>query len=459
MCSNISRPNSRRRRARARCSRYSTTARSRSVVVGELRITVSERIAPSSITAVGRVRLHAALAEALDRPAWRSSRRGRTSRAPGTRVSIEPMWWWSRISTISACSMPTTLCACSAWSTSSTRRGVGLTRSRARDEADRAAVAVDRHGRAVVDVLDGLGDVGQQVVGRDGQRLAVHQRPARRRQRDHAARHVGVERRGDHRGAALAREREDVVVRLGCRCWSPAARRRSRSRSAARPAGRRRRRRRRPRSRSAASRWPSRAPTRGPLTSRVPARRRAARPRAPRRSRRSRSGASQARRLARLADVAAGELALGHHAGELALVVDDGTRSSVLAGHDQADLADRLAVVGDGKRSRITSRTRSMMCGQELAARCAPLRSSTQRVCALSVAEPHGHVLVARVQPALELGVADRRRDRVGVGVAVPGDVDARHVRPAAGSTPGRRTAGTRRRSRTRISARGRATP
>ena len=32
----------------------------------------------------------------------------------GTVVSIEPMWWWSRISTISACSTPGTLCACSA---------------------------------------------------------------------------------------------------------------------------------------------------------------------------------------------------------------------------------------------------------------------------------------------------------------------------------------------------------
>ena len=47
----------------------------------------------------------------------------------GTRVSTEPMWWWSRISTISASSTPGTLCACSAWSTSSTRRGRGPTRS------------------------------------------------------------------------------------------------------------------------------------------------------------------------------------------------------------------------------------------------------------------------------------------------------------------------------------------
>ncbi len=47
----------------------------------------------------------------------------------GIRVSIEPMWWWSRISTISACSTPGTLCADSAWSTRITRRGFGDTRS------------------------------------------------------------------------------------------------------------------------------------------------------------------------------------------------------------------------------------------------------------------------------------------------------------------------------------------
>ena len=101
---------------------------SRSVVVGELRMTVSERIAPASIIALGRLG---------SMPFWR--KRSMTSVAveptgsnvarTGTCVSIDPMWWWSRISTISACSTPGTLWACSAWSTSSTRRGCGLTRS------------------------------------------------------------------------------------------------------------------------------------------------------------------------------------------------------------------------------------------------------------------------------------------------------------------------------------------
>jgi len=62
------------------------------VVVGELRMTVSERIAPSSIVAVGGLG---------SIPFWR--KRSTTSVAvdptgsnvavTGTRVSIEPMWW------------------------------------------------------------------------------------------------------------------------------------------------------------------------------------------------------------------------------------------------------------------------------------------------------------------------------------------------------------------------------
>ncbi len=91
-------------------------------------MTVSDMIAPSSIRAeepLGSI------------PFWRKRSitsvevepTGSNVARTGTVVSIEPMWWWSRISTISACSTPSTLCACSAWSTSSTRRGCGETRS------------------------------------------------------------------------------------------------------------------------------------------------------------------------------------------------------------------------------------------------------------------------------------------------------------------------------------------
>ena len=81
-----------------------------------------------------------------------------------------------------------------------------------------------------------------------------------------------------------------------------------------------------------------------------------------------------------------------------------------------------------GNRSRITSRTRSITCGSS-GGSSAPLRSSTQRVCAFSSPSRTGTYSLRGSSRPLELGVADRRRDRVGVGIAVAGDVDARHAR------------------------------
>ena len=131
---------------------------------------MSDRIAHSSSVAVERLG---------SIPFWR--KRSITSVAveptgsnvarTGTVVSIEPMWWWSRISTISACSTPGTLCACSAWSTSSTRRGRGFSRSVRVTSPIGLPARVDRDRRAVVDLLDLVGDVGEQVVGAHGQRL------------------------------------------------------------------------------------------------------------------------------------------------------------------------------------------------------------------------------------------------------------------------------------------------
>jgi len=46
----------------------------------------------------------------------------------------------------------------------------------------------------------------------------------------------------------------------------------------------------------------------------------------------------------------------------------------------------------------------------------------------VDVAEAHGDVLVARVEPPAQLGIADRGGDRVRVRVAVAGDVDAGHA-------------------------------
>jgi hypothetical protein len=66
-----------------------------------------------------------------------------------------------------------------------------------------------------VDLLDLLGDIADQVLGRDGQRILLHERPARSRQRDHATGDVRVERRDDHRGAVLARGLQHAVGRAG----------------------------------------------------------------------------------------------------------------------------------------------------------------------------------------------------------------------------------------------------
>ena len=71
---------------------------------------MSETIAPSSIVAVGSVgsvspwRKRSVTSVAVEPT-------GSKIAVTGSFVSIEPMWWWSRISTISASSMPGTLWA------------------------------------------------------------------------------------------------------------------------------------------------------------------------------------------------------------------------------------------------------------------------------------------------------------------------------------------------------------
>ena len=76
------------------------------------------------------------------------------------------------------------------------------------------AIGVDDDRGAVVALADLLGDVRYQRVGGGRQRIGLHQRPARRGQRDHAARYVGVQRRHDHRHAVLAGDRQHLIGRL-----------------------------------------------------------------------------------------------------------------------------------------------------------------------------------------------------------------------------------------------------
>ena len=384
---------------------------------------VSDRIAPSSITAVGRLG---------SIPFWR--KRSITSVAveptgsnvarTGMRVSIEPMWWWSRISTISACSTPGTLCACSAWSTSTTRRGLRTYEVTVRDEADRPARLVDAHGRVVVDVLDVLGDVGEQVVGPHGERLAVHQRARRGRQRDHAAADVGVQRRAGDRGAVLARQLEHLVGRHGL-----VAGHHQRDADLDRPALRvlavaddhyvalvdvgQRFRVHRQHPHTAADL------TRGVAGYQL------AREHLDDRADRGRG--VELRRAARLADVAAREHALGHHARERAVGVDERDQVALVARHPQAHRAHRVVLAGQRHLLIHHVAHAQQHVGEELRRRRLAAVEHPARL-RVEVAEAHRHVVVVRVQAPEQLRVADRRGDRIGVGVAVAGDVD-RHSR------------------------------
>ena len=84
---------------------------------------------------------------------------------------------------------------------------------RARDQPHRTLVAVDRDRGAVVALLDLLGDVVEQEVGRHRQRIGLHQGAARRRERDHASGDIAVQARADDRGASGAGALEHLVAR------------------------------------------------------------------------------------------------------------------------------------------------------------------------------------------------------------------------------------------------------
>ena len=304
------------------------------------------------------------------------------------------MWWWSRISTISACSTPGTLCACSAWSTSSTRRGCGFDEVRARDEADRPPARVDGDRRAVVDVLDLLGDVGEQVVGAHGERLAVHQRAARRRQRDHARR----SRRCPAASATTAVPRsrgqlEHLVGRLGAVAGhqQPDAELDRRALRVRRGCRRRPRRpRRSPRQRR---RRPSPAPRPGrrPRARRRP---RPARPAAPRRSR------STARRRVELATPRATRGC-------------SGGRARARSSRPRARRRRRRSAPGRGPRapsSRPTSRTGSSSLGQRELARASRRARAASRGAGTPARAPRSLEHPARLRVERRRGAPARSR-------------------------------------------------
>ncbi len=133
------------------------------------------------------------------------------------------------------------------------------------------------------------------------------------------------------------------------------------------------------------------------------------------------------RSLARLADEAARERALGHDAGQGAVPVDDRNDLEVSASHRPPCLADRF-VLADDREARLHHIAGSEHhMRDELRLACAAALEHPARL-RVALSEPDRDVVVVGVQPALELGVADRRGDRVGVRVAMAGDVDQRHA-------------------------------
>ena len=94
--------------------------------------------------------------------------------ATGKRVSIEPMWWWSRISTMSASLDAGHALGLLAVVHQQQPARLRVDQLGARHQPDRHAVGVHDDRRAVVDLGDAVGDVAQQVVGLGGQRVAAH---------------------------------------------------------------------------------------------------------------------------------------------------------------------------------------------------------------------------------------------------------------------------------------------
>jgi hypothetical protein len=303
---------------------------------------------------------------------------------------------------------------------------LGVDEVGARHDAGGPAGAVHHDGRAVVDALDLLRDVVDQVVRPGGERIGVHERAARRGERDHAAGDVAVQRRDRDDRPPLPREGEDVAVGDG-----PVARDEERDADLDRP----------PLGVRAIADHHDVAlgdllGQRGDVHGQDPD---------PPRDlgvqagddlalqdvddRVHRSGGVQPRRLAGLADVPARERALRHDAGQRAVVVDDRHQVAILARHLEADLAHGVGVARGGK-PRLHHVPDAQHDVRQEVGLVRPAALQHPPGLGVQLAQPDRDVVVAGIEVALQLGVADRRRDRVGVRIAVPRDVDRRRDRP-----------------------------
>ncbi len=180
------------------------------MVVGEFRITVSERRAASSIFAVDSSGLRPlALKRSMIRVAVEPT--GSKVAGMGEVVSMSPMWWWSRISTTSAFSTPADALPDLGVVDEEHAPRAGVEEVGPRDDPDGHPLLVDGDRGPVVDLHDLLGYLRYEVVGPDGQGVLAHDLPAGDGELYQAASDVGVEGREQY-GVPLPGQLEDLVV-------------------------------------------------------------------------------------------------------------------------------------------------------------------------------------------------------------------------------------------------------
>ena len=119
---------------------------------------------------------------------------------------------------------------------------------------------------------------------------------------------------------------------------------------------------------------------------------------------------------ARLADVPPGERALGQHAAQRAVIVDQRHELEVRLGHREPGLADRGVL---DWRSESRSASRRGRGASRAAGTSAPARRCARAASASARCTPRAVTGRSRCpgRAAFQLGVADRRSDRVRVGL------------------------------------------
>ena len=136
----------------------------------------------------------------------------------------------------------------------------------------------------------------------------------------------------------------------------------------------------------------------------------------------------EAGRLAGLLDIAAGEVARGDHPDDRARLVGDRDEVGVAGRHHQPDVAQRGVLAGERALLAHDVARPQVDVVPELGLGSAAALERPARL-RVHLPQPRGDVPLTRLEPPLQLGVADGRGDRVEVRVPVARDVGGRHGR------------------------------